>query len=217
VWFQQRFEGEKNLEIREAPELIEDVYDVTDAVVVGSLLITLMRHTDRVAMACQAQLVNVIAPIATESGGPAWRQTIFHPFALTARHARGTVLRPAVRSDTVDTPAFGRVDQLLVTATLDEDNGDLVVFVVNRSRTEECELTLDLVGLTGAPAGGHAAYRLIEHLVLHDDDPSARNTRDEPERVVPQPGNADLDGATLRAVLPPISWHCIRLTEGKSR
>ncbi len=68
VWFQGRFDGENSLAIREAPELIEDVYDVTDAVVVGSLLITLLQHTDRVAMACQAQLVNVIAPIATRAG-----------------------------------------------------------------------------------------------------------------------------------------------------
>ena len=72
-------------------------YTVADAVVVGSLLITLLRHTDRVTIACQAQLVNVIAPIRTEPGGPAWRQTIFHPFALTARLARGTVLRASRR------------------------------------------------------------------------------------------------------------------------
>jgi alpha-N-arabinofuranosidase len=227
VWFQERFHGENALEIREAPELIEDVYDVTDAVVVGSLLITLMRHTDRVAMACQAQLVNVIAPIATRPGGGAWRQTIFHPFALTARHARGTVLRPAVESPKTDTSAYGPVDQLHLTATRDDETGELVVFAVNRSRTEPCELTLDLVALTdgtaaGADGGyaagpGPAAYRLVEHLALHDDDPSATNTEDDPERVTPRPGDASLDGSTLRAVLPPISWHCIRLSEGNHR
>ena len=64
-----------------APRLIEDRYSVTDAVVVGNLLISLLRHADRVAVACLAQLVNVIAPIMTEPGGPAWRQTTFHPFA----------------------------------------------------------------------------------------------------------------------------------------
>ena len=89
VWYQKRFKGELSLDVREPGPLIEDVYDVQDAVVVGSLLITLMQHTDRVAMACQAQLVNVIAPIMTAPGGPAWRQTIFHPFALTSRYARG--------------------------------------------------------------------------------------------------------------------------------
>ncbi len=68
-----------------APRVIEDEYNVADAVVVGNLLISLLRHSDRVTAACQAQLVNVIAPIRTEPGGPAWRQTIFHPFALTSR------------------------------------------------------------------------------------------------------------------------------------
>ncbi|WP_280175092.1 alpha-L-arabinofuranosidase C-terminal domain-containing protein [Micromonospora cremea] len=74
-----------------APPLLEDHYSVADAVVVGGLLISLLRHSDRVTAACQAQLVNVIAPIMTEPGGTAWRQTIFHPFARTARHARGSV------------------------------------------------------------------------------------------------------------------------------
>jgi alpha-L-arabinofuranosidase len=219
VWFQERFHGEDSLEIRESPELIEDVYDVTDAVVVGSLLITLMRHTDRVSMACQAQLVNVIAPIATRPGGAAWRQTIFHPFALTSRHARGTVLRPAVESDTIDTKAFGAVDQLLTTATHDPDTGDLVVFAVNRSRTEDCALTIDIVALAGQSAAGsaegrHPAYRLVEHLTVHDEDPAAKNTEASPDRVAPQTGDATVDGTTLSAVLPPISWHCIRLSEG---
>nr|WP_239579410.1 alpha-L-arabinofuranosidase C-terminal domain-containing protein [Microlunatus panaciterrae] len=78
---QTRFAGQESLQIREAGALIEDVYDVQDAVVVGSLLITFMRHTDWVPLACQAQLVNVIAPILTKPGRAAWRQTIFHPFA----------------------------------------------------------------------------------------------------------------------------------------
>src|SRR6185312_1295426 len=72
-----------------APRLLEDVYSVTDAVVVDSLMITLLRHADRVAVACLAQLVNVIAPIMTEPGGQAWRQTTFFPFAHSTKYARG--------------------------------------------------------------------------------------------------------------------------------
>ncbi len=53
-----------------------------DAVVFGNLLISLIRHADRVTAASLAQLVNVIAPIMTEPGGPAWRQTTFFPFAI---------------------------------------------------------------------------------------------------------------------------------------
>ena len=81
-----------------APVLLEDRYTVADAVVVGDLLITLLRNTDRVHSASLAQLVNVIAPIMTEPGGRAWKQTTFHPFALTSQHAKGTVLQLAVES-----------------------------------------------------------------------------------------------------------------------
>ena len=75
-----------------APRLLEDVYSVVDAVVFGSLLISLIRHADRVTSASLAQLVNVIAPIMTEPGGPAWRQATFFPFALASRLARGVTL-----------------------------------------------------------------------------------------------------------------------------
>ena len=54
----------------QAPRLIEDQYTAVDAVVVGNLLMTLLRHADRVSIACLAQLVNVIAPIRTEAGQP---------------------------------------------------------------------------------------------------------------------------------------------------
>ncbi|MDQ4138551.1 MAG: alpha-L-arabinofuranosidase, partial [Actinomycetota bacterium] len=79
-----------------APRLLEDVYSVADAVVLGNLLITLLANSDRVTSASLAQLVNVIAPIMTEPGGAAWRQTTFFPFATTSRLAKGVVLKPVV-------------------------------------------------------------------------------------------------------------------------
>lgn len=85
----------------EAPRLLEDSYSVTDAVVLGSLLIALLRHADRVTVACLAQLVNVIAPIMTEPGGPAWRQTTFFPFAQASKYGRGEVLDVRVDSPSV--------------------------------------------------------------------------------------------------------------------
>lgn len=206
VWYQSRFHGEMSLDIREPGPLIEDVYDVQDAVVVGSLLITLMQHTDRVSMACQAQLVNVIAPIMTAPGGPAWRQTIFHPFALTSRYAHGRVLSPAIIAPKIDTAAFGEVDAVISTATHDPDTGDLVVFAVNRSRSGPVDFTVDLRGFR--------EVRLVEHLLVHDDDAGARNTAVEPDRVVPRTGKAELSDGVLTASLPPVSWHCIRLLEG---
>ena len=206
VWFARRF-AEKDLDIAESPRLIEDTYDVRDAVVVGSLLIALLRHTDRVAIACQAQLVNVIAPIRTEPDGPAWRQTIFHPFALTARHARGTVLQTPLTGPMITTDRFGDVDQVHSVATWDADAHALTVFAVNRSLTDASTLELDLTRFPGR-------LSVAEHLMLAEEDPTLTNTKDHPDRVRPRPGTSSIREGTLNSQLPPVSWHCIRVNEG---
>lgn len=116
-----------------APRLLEDIYTAADAVVFGDLMITLLKNADRVRAASLAQLVNVIAPIMTEPGGPAWRQTTFHPFSVTARLAKGgTVLEPKLSAGTVDTPRYGEVDGVNAVAVRCAD-GSLAVFAVNRS------------------------------------------------------------------------------------
>lgn len=76
----------KNRPWQIAPHLLEDHYDFEDALLVGLMLITLMKHSDRVKMACMAQLVNVIAPIMTEENGPAWCQTIYYPLLHASKY-----------------------------------------------------------------------------------------------------------------------------------
>src|SRR5437764_13915235 len=88
VWYQTAYQSLPQREWEHAPHLIEDDFSVVDAVAVGSYLISLLNHADRVTVACQAQLANVIGPIRTVGGGPAWRQPIFYPFAHTSRLAR---------------------------------------------------------------------------------------------------------------------------------
>src|SRR4029079_1118647 len=83
-----------------APDILEEVYTMEDALAFGGACISLLNHADRVKCACLAQLVNVIAPIMTESGGPAWRQTIFWPFAQWSNFGRGRVLRTKVECET---------------------------------------------------------------------------------------------------------------------
>ncbi|GAA2108783.1 alpha-N-arabinofuranosidase [Actinomadura alba] len=232
VWYVSRREEEgPPTEWAEAPRLLEDRYNVTDAVVVGSLLIALLRHCDRVSIACQAQLVNVIAPIVAEPGGAAWRQTIFHPFAQAARYGRGEVLRVEPSSPVVKTARFGEVPALHATATRDED-GAVTLFAVNRDLERPLDLTANVRAL--------GAYRVVGHQVLSDADRLARNTAAEPDRVRPRTvtgtaigtaiGTATgtaigtaigtaTDTATgavaevglLRAKLPPVSWNVIRL------
>lgn len=182
-----------------APRLSEDAYTVLDAVVVGSLLITLLKHSDRVTAACQAQLVNTISAIRCEPGGPAWRQSIFHPFALTARHARGQVLEPQIAAPTLGTAKHGEVPALDAVATHDAEEGRVAVFVVNRNPAESVDFSTDLAGF--------GDVTLTESRLMWDEDLFAVNTMAEPDRVVPRPHtSAEVDGTVLRAQLPPASW-----------
>jgi alpha-L-arabinofuranosidase len=187
-----------------APRLLEDQYSVTDAVVVGSLLISLLKHADRVKAACLAQLVNVIAPIMTEPGGPAWRQTIFYPFAIAARLARGTVLRVAVESPSYETAAYGLVPLVDAVATLDDDTGEVAVFMVNRGQDGSTTVSIDISSL--------GSVQLGESVTLADDDPNATNSLDNQDRVTPAPNrSARIEDGVLTVELPVISWTALQL------
>ncbi|MEL5990561.1 alpha-N-arabinofuranosidase [Microbacterium phosphatis] len=209
VWYQKRAESKvpEGDDWPVAPVLLEDKYNVADAVVVGNLLISLLRHTDRVHAASLAQLVNVIAPIMTEPGGRSWRQTIFHPFALTARHAAGDVLRLAIESPVHDTAKYGSVAALDAVATHDPETGDVTVFAVNRSATDELDLSVAVRGL--------GDLRLVEALTLSNPDHTWSATADDADSVVPRANDtASVSGEQVAATLPPVSWSVIRLTQG---
>lgn len=210
VWYTQRFVGRTNADWETAPRLIEDEYTVRDAVVVGNLLMTLLRHADRIGIACLAQLVNVIAPIRAEPDGLAWRQTTFYPFALTARHAQGDVLRLEIDTPRYDTDAYGDVPATDVVATRDARNGDIAIFAVNRSQTEPTMLHVALHGLP--------LMRLVEHVSYGGNDQyAATNVQSQPTRAVPEVthvGEVDSEGCTVS--LQPESWNLIRLSAASS-
>ncbi len=192
VWFHSNEQDKKVEKWTVAPPLLEDIYTFEDALVAGCLLITLIRHCDRVKIACLAQLVNVIAPIMTETGGRAWAQTIFHPFRDASRFARGTALNCRLDCPTYDGGAYGETPTVEAAAVVNGD--ELTVLAVNRSLTEDGELALDLRGF-GTP-------ELIEHRQLWHEDLKAVNTADAPENVAPSAG----DGHTLRRH----SWNVLR-------
>ena len=204
VWYQSRFAGEKNLPLQTQPALIEDVYSVTDAVVVGNLLISLLRHADRVKIGCLAQLVNVIAPIMTAPGGAAWRQASYWPFALTARYGRGTVLQVVTTAPTHETDLYGSV-ALLDAVAVQPSPDEVVLFAVNRSQDSPLALDVDLRSMPGLTSAVHTC--------LSDDDPDAVNTAAEPDRVgTRRRDDPKLDGGRIQAVLPPLSWNMIQLS-----
>ncbi|HVE54971.1 MAG TPA: alpha-N-arabinofuranosidase [Ramlibacter sp.] len=184
-----------------APRLAEEVYNFEDALAAGGALSVLMNNADRVKTACLAQLVNAIGAIRTEPGGPAWRQTIFHPFALAARHAWGQVLRPAIESPAGTGKLHPAMPYLVASATHDMATGRVAVFALNRHLREAQELDVELRGF-----GGQCALR--EAVELHHGDLQACNTREAPDAVAPRRhGRAELRSGALRAQLQPGSWN----------
>lgn len=158
VWYQRHWESEEKVTGATdpwpvAPRLLENSYSVADAVVVGSLLISLVRRADVVTSASLAQMVNAIAPIMTEPGGPAWRQTIFYPFAVAAGLARGEVVECSVAGPSIQTAEFGTVPAVDAVVTVDRAAGRGLLMAVNRSLGDEVSLGLSSI-LGSGPGGG---------------------------------------------------------------
>lgn len=198
VWFHSN-EADKKLERWQiAPPQLEDVYTFEDALVVGCLLITLLKNSDRVKIACLAQLVNVIAPIMTENGGDVWAQTIFYPFMHASRFGRGKALNIKTECEAYSTDRVFDVPYVESTAVLNDDSC-VTVFAVNRSLDENIILSID-----------DNSYEIKEHIILINDDMKAVNTVYNKNNVVPF--NADISNEnTDNIILPKASWNVIRL------
>ena len=209
VWYHSLGRDDEIMECspwQQAPGLVEDVYTAADAAVFGTMLITLLRHADRVRIACLAQLVNVIAPVMTEpGGGRAWKQTIYYPFEQASRYGRGTALQTNISCEKYDGKTFTDVPYLEAAAIHDAQTGALTIFAVNRSLTDALPVSCDLRAF--------GPCRVAEHSALYHEDPNAANGPGR-ETVAPRPvsGTSAADGV-LSAVLPPLSWNMIRLEQ----
>jgi len=204
VWFHSN-EADRKIEPWQiAPPQLEDIYTMEDALVVGCLLIALLKHSDRVRMACLAQLVNVIAPIMTENGGQAWAQTIYYPYMHASVYGRGQALSPIVKCPKYDTKEITDIPYLEAIAVYEEQTGEIAIFAVNRDLENALPLEVDLRSF--------GSCAVIEHLVLENDDLKAKNTASAPATVTPHGrGNASADGSKVRATLGRASWNVIRV------
>jgi len=187
-----------------APPMLEDIYTFEDALLVGLMLITLLKHADRVKMACMAQLVNVIAPIVTDvKGGVGWKQTIFYPFMHASTFGRGEVLQPIINSTKHVTAKHDEVTDIESVSVWNEEKEELTIFAVNRNLEDDVMLTSDVRGLDG--------YKILEHIVLEHDDLKATNSagaqRVQPEKV----SQSSLESGEMKSLLHKASWNVIRL------
>lgn len=196
VWYRARNgSGDR----KEAPHLLEEIYNLEDALLVGGLINSLLRNSGRVRVACLAQLVNVIAPIMTNSDG-FFRQTIYYPYSWALRYARGAALDILLeQGPTYEVPGHGQVPYLDVTGTINADDNAVSIFILNRdlSRSHQLELNWE----------GQAATHLLSSFVLTGTDLKAVNGFDKPENVAPQAADKPvMNGMVTRLEVPPRSY-----------
>lgn len=187
-----------------APPLLEDVYCLEDAVMLGAVLITVLKNADRVRIACLSELVNCISHIRTNNEGGCWALPGYYPFLHYCQFGRGKVLGSRIQSPCYDSREYTDVPYLDAVC-VEQADGGVTLFAVNRSLTEQLPMELELRGYEGS-------WRVAEHIVMSGPDSKATNTESDPFRVVPHAGTgAAFEDGKLCAKLDALSWNVIRL------
>jgi len=211
VWYRARSGNATDGRRAFAPKLLEEVYNLEDALLVGGFVNTLLRNSDRVRVGCLAQLVNVIAPLVTNETG-VLRQSIYYPYAWGIKYARGRLLDVRVEAETYPITGaglqadFARNDQVPfvdVVATHDTQNRQVSVLMLNRDIDGEREVVIEWGDITPA--------RVLTCETLTGTDLKAFNTFEQPTRVVPQRLDAPAPGSRMSFKLPPRSYTVAQL------
>jgi alpha-L-arabinofuranosidase len=201
VWYRARTGDAVNGHRQGAPHLLEEIYNLEDALLVGGLLNTLIRKADRVKLACLAQLVNVIAPIMTDQNGLV-RQTTYYPYSWALEFARGAALELLVESPTYDVAGMGPVSYVDVAGTHHAETGKFALFLLNRDLAKAH--TVEIVWEGTAPRPGDA-------VMLTGNDLKASNTFEAPTKVVPQKAEKPtVSGARTTFEVPARSYTAVQ-------
>jgi len=180
----------------------EEAYNFADALMVGSLLTTLINNSDTVKIACLAQLVNVIAPIMTRPGGESWLQTIYYPFYHASRYGRGTALQSHVVCSGYSCALGDDIPTVDCAAVLSKDEKELTLFLVNKDLENAAECEVGLSGLRSLSRAEHTEYRgPLDYVNL----PGQKSLK--PQRTA-DPGFL---GEKISFTLRPASWNVVRL------
>ena len=203
VWYHSREADKKNKRWQIAPPILEDIYNFEDALLFGSMIMSLLRHADRVKIACLAQLVNVIAPIMTATGGGSYRQPIFYPFMHASNYGRGKVLRTVAECGKYDSSEYADVPVLDTVAVENEENEELTIFAVTKDMDDDI--------LAHVSLREYGGYEPVGHIALQCGDGKAVNSFERPDAVSPvvKPLPKIENGAT-DVLLPRLSWNVLR-------
>ncbi len=218
VWYRARSGDHVNGRGKFAPPLLEEVYNLEDALLVGGMVNTLLRQAKRVRIGCLAQIINVIAALMTDKES-VLRQTIYYPYAWGIKYAKGEVLDILVESDTYPIArnySDGYVSRSIarmetapyvdVAATLDRDSGNCSILMLNRDLEGDREVELRFEGL--------APSRVLAFETITGSDLKASNTFENPRNVTGQALEAPRPAARMTVKLPARSYSALQVASG---
>ncbi len=195
VWYRARGPEHENGQGKFAPHLIEEVYNLEDALVVAGFLNSFIRHADVLKIANIAQIVNVIAPILTQ-GDAMLLQSIFYPLEIYTKRRTGVSLQPAVNGPTYEGKTNGPVSYIDTSAILNDDK--LHVFMTNRNLAETMTVQVNVADRT--------ITALDSAEILTGPEPKALNSFEQPDLIQIRPFQAVKIADGLATVaLPPLA------------
>lgn len=178
----------------------------------ASIIMTLLRHADRIKIGCMTGGAHMAIAFDNEH---VWKSAAYYPYYLMNKYGRGTSLLPVVEGPTFDVPGY-KVDEFAqcpshegvqaieAASVVDDQTGELRVFLVNRDILEDVLTDLDLRGFAG--------YRLVEHVEFYDPTLIAANTYEQPDMLVPMRNpDTKLEDGSISVMLKSLSWNMIRL------
>jgi alpha-L-arabinofuranosidase len=203
VWYKAHFPEHMEGQWTEAPHLIEEVYNLEDALVVAQWMNVFLRKSDVLKVACLAQIVNVIAPILT-TRDTMLKQSIYYPIMLFSRLAAGDALDVAVKAPMYETKLYGDMPLLDVSSSYDAETGTNSVFIVNRSQTESVPVNLHWQALQ--------PKRVVSAHQMAGTDPKAANSVEKPDQVIAVAINTpEIKDGGVEMLVPPLSFTALEL------
>ena len=195
VWYRARSGAHIDGAGKFAPPLLEEVYNLEDALVAAGFLNSFIRHADSVKIANLAQIVNVIAPMLTK-GDDLLLQSIFYPIEMYAKRRTGTSLELRVEGPGYTSKQFGYVNNIDASAIL--NGNELSVFLVNRDLHKPMEVEIRL--------GDASVVKLLNAEIVTGNDPKLANTFECP-MVIRSQSHEDIsiEGGKATIYLPPLS------------
>lgn len=204
VWYKAHFPQDMEGDWTEAPHLIEEIYNLEDALVVAQWMNVFLRKSDVLRIACLAQIVNVIAPILT-TRDTMLKQSIYYPILLFSRLVAGDALDVAVKAPLYETKLYGDMPLLDVSSSYNAETGANAVFIVNRSQTESVPVNLHWQALQ--------PKRVVSAHQLAGTDPKAVNSVEKPDQVIAVPISApEIKDGGIEMLVPPLSFTALELS-----